>query len=169
MSTSGLHICQFFRTSWILPAFLLLGYTPLHAEFQGPTDPKAQKTYAEARKTDKHWAIRDLMDKYRKADNQDGGHCAACAFQVAKLALKAGDPKLARKEAIELEGLATTPVDQAAAHTMHGQAAMQLGLNEHKQPMLVEAESEFHKVVDLDQADAQDAILLDGVALANLH
>lgn len=148
--------------------FLLIG-TPLRADFQGPTDPKAQKTYAEARQTGKRWPIHDLLDKYRKADSQDGGHCAACAFQVAKLALKTGDPKLARKEAVELEGLATTPEDQAVAHTLHGQAAMQLGLNGHKDPLLLEAESEFRKVVDLGQANAQDAILADGVALAYLH
>jgi thiol-disulfide isomerase/thioredoxin len=157
------------RACWILCALFLLCGTALHADFQGPTNPKAQKTYAEAKKGGTHWHTQDLIEKYRKADSQDGGHCAACAYQIAKLALKSGDPKLARKEAIELEGLATTPADQAIAHTLHGQAAMQLGFNDHKQPLLAEAETEFRKVMELHQADAESAILEDGVALANLH
>jgi thiol-disulfide isomerase/thioredoxin len=139
-----------------------------HAQAPGPTNPKAQKTYAEARTPGKRWEIHELMDKYRKADKQDGNHCAACALQVAKLALKARDPKLARSEAIELEGLTTTPEDQSVAHFLHGRAAMQLGLMENKQPLLTEADGEFQKVIALGRADAQAAMVNDGIALANL-
>lgn len=140
----------------------------LHAQAPGPTNPKAQKTYAEARTPGRKWDIHELMDTYRKADKQDGNHCAACALMVAKLALKAGDPRLARSEAIELEGLVTTPDDQSIAHFLHGRAALQLGLKENKQPLFTEADAEFQKVIALGRADAQSAIVNDGIALANL-
>ena len=153
----------------LLTVLLLLGEAPLRAEFKGPTDPKAQKTYEEIRNPGKRWEIHELLDRYRRADSQDGGHCGACALVAAKLALKVGDPKLARKEAIELEGLAMTPEDEATAHMLHGRAALQLGLNQKKQQLLAEADEEYRKVVDLGQANAPDAMLADGVTLANLR
>jgi thiol-disulfide isomerase/thioredoxin len=161
------------RTSGIFLFTFLLVFTTLTASSQtqsrGPTDPKAQKTYAEAKTPGKHWDIHELIDKYKKADKQDGNHCADCALQVTKLAMKTGDAKLARTEAMELEGLAATPEDESVAHFLHGRAALQLALNDKKQSSLTEADTEFQKVIALKSNDAQMAMVEDGIVLANLH
>ena len=156
----------------LLPFLLLSAFLTTSAQEhgRGPTDPKAQNTYAEARTSGKHWSsLQELIDKYRKADKQDSNHCQDCALQAAKLALKTGDPKLARNESLELETLATTPDEQTEAHYLHGVAVLQIGMENHKERDLSEAESEFQKAIALSNGKKAEAIFLEGQALAYLH
>ena len=136
---------------------------------RGPTNPKAQKTYAEAQDRSQHRDTRELIDKYRKADKQDGNHCADCALHAARLALKAGDNKLACDEAIELEALAATPEDQAEAHFLHGAAMLKMGVASHKERDLTEAHGEFQKAIAASGDKNAYAIYEDGLAMAYLH
>ncbi len=136
---------------------------------RGPTDSKAQKTYSEARNPNKHWPTQGLLEKYRKADKQDGNHCQDCALQATKLALETGDTKLARNEAIELETLAATPEEQIEAHYLHGVAMLQIGMGNHKELDLAEADSQFQKAIALSAGKKAEAIYLDGQTLAWLH
>lgn len=67
--------------------------TPLFAQEKkdGLTNEKAQKTHKEAlqnlhdRKLD--WAL----DSFKKADEQDGGHCLACQKPMIKYGVELGD------------------------------------------------------------------------------
>lgn len=160
-----------------LLSFLLLASMPcmlLSARSQEPTDLKAKKTYAEAVAASKGRGKQQALDLFRKADKQDGGHCWECAKQAASLALRLEDLKQARNEAMELEGLAKTPEEQATAHFLHGVAALRAGTSSHKDRDLTEADSELQKAMTLDAGNTSDAIYAeaiyeDGMALANLH
>lgn len=156
----GLHLF------WIL-SLVLLSCAPLHA--QAPSEPKAQKTYAEALQASKGHDTQHALDLFRKADKQDGDHCIDCATHAALLALKSGDDKLARNEAIELEGLAKTPEEQASAHYLHGVATLNMGVANHKERDLAEAESELQQAIHLGSGNNINALYEDGMALANLH
>jgi thiol-disulfide isomerase/thioredoxin len=149
---------------WVV-SLVLLSCAPLRA--QAPTEPKAQKTYAEALQASKGRDTQHALDLFRKADKQDGGHCTDCAAHAAVLALRSGDTKLARNEAIELEGLAKTPEEQAGAHYLHGVAMLNMGMANHKERDLAEAESELQQAIHL--GNSANALYEDGVALANLH
>jgi hypothetical protein len=145
------------------------------AQSGGPTNPKAQKTFAEAVKASKTHDTQHAIDLFRKADKQDDGHCTGCARQAAVLALKQGDYKLVRDEAMELERLAQTPEDLAMGQFMHGLAALRLGMDNHKEHDFIEADAEMQKVIAEgekatgERGNSAAAIFEDGVALANLH
>ncbi|HEY3989354.1 MAG TPA: redoxin domain-containing protein [Acidobacteriaceae bacterium] len=136
---------------------------------QAPTEAKAQKTYADALKASKGHDTQHAIDLFRKADKQDGNHCSACASHAALLALQTGDTKLARNEAIELEALAKTPEEQANAHLLHGVAMLNMGMANHKERDLTEADSELQKAIALSGGNQPEALFEDGMALANLH
>jgi hypothetical protein len=87
------------------------------------------------------------LDLFRKADKQDGGHCADCVTHAVVLALRSGDTKLARNEAVELETLAKTTEEQAGAHYLHGVAKLNMGMANHKERDLTEADSELQQAI----------------------
>jgi thiol-disulfide isomerase/thioredoxin len=90
---------------------------------KGPTDPKAQKTYAEALGWVKEHKSGAALDSFRKADKQDGGHCQACQSQIINLGLSTGDFKAADEAAQELIGEAKDPKSLALAHMKQDDAA----------------------------------------------
>jgi len=62
---------------YVTLALLLAGIVlPLSGQDKndGPQDEKAQKTYNEGMESLKHHKIYDALDKFKKADKQDGGH-----------------------------------------------------------------------------------------------
>jgi thiol-disulfide isomerase/thioredoxin/TolA-binding protein len=156
---------------FLLSLLLLSTFTVASSQTpgRGPTNPKAQKTYAEAQDRTKHRDIHERIDEYRKADKQDGYHCVDCALQAAKLALKAGDNKLAREEAIELEVLDTTPEGQSKAHFLHGVAMLNMGAASHKDRDLTEADGELQKAIAVNGGEKLYALYEDGIVLAYLH
>lgn len=50
---------------------------------EGPTDAKAQKSYAEAESWLKEHKSASALDSFRKADKQDGGHCKRASRRLS--------------------------------------------------------------------------------------
>ena len=69
------------------------GIGPGQAE--GPQDAKAQKTYNEGLEALKQHRNLDALDKFKKADKQDGGHCLACQKKMIKYGSELGEWKTA--------------------------------------------------------------------------
>src|SRR5271165_2154287 len=82
----------------------------------GPTDPKAQKRYAEGMEWLKQHDHSAAIGSFKKADKQDGGHCVACQKQIIKLGLETGDFKAADEAAQEGIAAAKDPRSAALAH-----------------------------------------------------
>ena len=61
----------------------------------GPQDAKAQKTYNEGLEALKRDQEPDALDKFKKADKQDGGHCLACQKKMMKYGSELGEWKTA--------------------------------------------------------------------------
>src|ERR1700689_1371299 len=88
---------------WVAIAFLFLPFllhaadapkTPKPGE---PTDPKAQKTFAEALDWQKRGQNASAVESFRKANKQDGGHCFACLEKAYNLAMSIGEFKAAEE------------------------------------------------------------------------
>ena len=133
----------------------------------GPTDTKAQKTYAEALDWLKHNDKPVALNNFKKADQQDGGHCAACQKQMIQLGEKLGDYKTAEVAAAEQVGQAHTPAEIAEAHMQLGVILLHEGSAKGKDEAFVEADKEFKTVLAVNPKDAT-ACYADGLALARL-
>jgi thiol-disulfide isomerase/thioredoxin len=149
----------------------------LHLDAQGtqqapkpgePTNPKARKTYQDALDLQKQrsyaWAIND----FRKANQQDGGHCAECLSRAYSLALEIGAYKDAADISRERLAAATTPTEQAMAHYQLGIALQRQGLNEKKDKCFEDSCGEFKTVLG-SAPNYAIAHYSMGVSLAHLH
>ena len=134
----------------------------------GPTNEKAQKTFQEAlkllRERKKDWAL----DAFKKADKQDGGHCAACQKQMLKYGVELADWKTAELAAEEMVGEAQSDRDKAVAHYQFAIVLMQEGLQKHRDDFFSRAHDEIAKAL-APNPNFPEALFLDGRALANLH
>jgi hypothetical protein len=137
------------RTRIVLCCFaglLLIAAAPrfcLANDFPGPTDAKAQKTFAEADKKLKEHKRADALEAFKKADKQDGHHCGSCAEELVSLGIDTGDNKLAVEYANELVSLAHSPVQTATAHALRGIAEVRQGLADHKKNQFAAADQGF--------------------------
>jgi thiol-disulfide isomerase/thioredoxin len=135
------------------------------AALAGPTDPKAQKTYQEALElAKKHSSF--AMDTFRKADKQDGNHCAACAEKVLTLATASQDFKAANEAADELIALAKTPEQQVTAHIERAKMLLAQGKAKKKPECYSESEKELEATLAL-KPGSLSALYLKGVCLAD--
>jgi Tfp pilus assembly protein PilF len=69
---------------------------------EGPTCEKAQKTYNEGLGYLHQRAPGSALESFKKADKQDGGHCAACQQKMIKYGVELGDWKTAETAAGEM-------------------------------------------------------------------
>lgn len=153
---------------WAAVAVLAFGVPASgQVNLSGPTDAKARKTYAEAWEWQEHGAIRSALDSFKKADRQDGGHCAACQKQIIDLSQKVGDYKSADIAAGEMIQQAQTPAMTAEAHMQRGIVLLHEGVAKDKDDAFVEADKEFKDVIAVD-AKYSTAYYADGLALAHL-
>ena len=83
---------------------------------EGPTNPKAQKTYKEALEYVRERRPDAALDAFKKADKQDGGRCVACQKNMIKYGSELGDWKTAETAAGELAAEAQPGKDTAIAH-----------------------------------------------------
>ena len=151
-----------------LLAFSLLVASITHAaSSDGPTDLKAQKTYAEAEDKLKQHHRADALDLFKKADKQDGHHCISCLRKEYSLQLDEGDYKHAAEDASALLGLVATPVDVATAHVDRALAELRHAQQEHKQDLFMAADQDFKAALAIAPDDAA-SLYGDGLALANL-
>src|SRR5579859_7429002 len=66
------------------------------AAYVGPSDGRAQKLFAKAQKEAEDRKLALAVADFRKADQQDGGHCLPCEAQAYKAAREMDDLNAAR-------------------------------------------------------------------------
>jgi thiol-disulfide isomerase/thioredoxin len=149
---------------------LLLACTVMPASGQdksdGPQDPKAQKTYNEGLDALKWHRYLDALDKFKKADKQDGGHCLACQKKMIKYGSELGEWKTAELAGEEMVAQAQGE-DAALAHYQLGTVLMSEGLSRHKDELFSRVHDEMTKALAAHD-NFPNAVYLDGRALARM-
>lgn len=133
-----------------------------------PTDAKARKTYASAMDWEKHGNNPVAIDNYRKANQQDGGHCTECLQRAYRLAMHIGDFKDAHDIAQATLPQAASANERAAAYYRTALAAQNLGFATRKDQCFIESCQEFHAALDAMPSLAPAHYGL-GISLARLH
>lgn len=166
-----------FRNSILSAAALLISSVafPISAASQSaparvdqPTDPKAQKTFAEAtdflRQGDRLAAI----DEFRKANKQDGNHCSVCLERAFKLALDIGDYKTAESVMTDTLAQATNNADRATRYFQLGLALQRQAIAEKKESCFDASCDQFKRALALDPTITAAHFGM-GVSLARMH
>jgi hypothetical protein len=133
----------------------------------GPTNEKARKTYKDALKELGERRSEEALDKFKKADKQDDGHCLACQKQMIKYGVQYRDWKAAELAAEEMVGEAKSDRETAFTHYQFAVVLMEEGLQRHKEELFARTHDEIAKAFAA-YANFPDALYLDGRALANL-
>jgi thiol-disulfide isomerase/thioredoxin len=135
---------------------------------EGPTNEKAQKTYKEAFEyLHKHMTDAALAS-FKKADKQDGGHCAACQDKMIKYGIELNDWKVAETAAEEKVAEAQGNQDVAHAHYVLAMVWMDEGLIKRKEDFFGRAHAELTKAIAA-YPNFPEAIFTDGRALAHMQ
>jgi thiol-disulfide isomerase/thioredoxin len=134
----------------------------------GPDDAKARKTFDEAAEWERHGAKEAAADEYRKANKQDGGHCATCLNRAYRLALESGDYKTAQAVVADQMPLATSDSDRAELHFRLALVLQRRGIKEKKNELFTESCSELNTALALDPQYSRLHYLM-GISLAWLH
>ncbi len=132
-----------------LPLCLSLLLSASAVAQSGPTDPKAQKSYAEAQDFLKHRQNLWALEGFKKAAKQDG-HCVACDQQIITLGLEMDDYKSAMNAAQHMITLVQNPKDVAGAHYLFATALLRAGAAKHKDDLLNQAQQEYKAALDAD-------------------
>jgi len=140
---------------------------PGQDKIEGPTNEKAQKTYKEGLEYLHQRATGSALESFKKANKQDGGHCAVCQQKMIKYAVELGDWKTAETAAGEIVGEAQGEKNVALAHYEFGIVLMNEGLSKHKDEYFARALDEMTKALSAFHK-FPDAIYVDGRALAHL-
>jgi thiol-disulfide isomerase/thioredoxin len=149
---------------------LAFAVTPSLAQdkLEGPTNEKAQKTYKDAQQY-LHKRMTDLaLDSFKKANKQDGGHCAACLRQMIKYGVELRDWKTAETAAEQAAADAQGTNNIALAHYELGMVLMNEGLEKHKDELFTRAHDELTKALAA-APNFPDAVFNDGWALAHMN
>jgi thiol-disulfide isomerase/thioredoxin len=133
---------------------------------EGPQDEKAQKTYEEGLKSLRQHHIEDALDKFKKADKQDGGRCLDCQRKMIKYGPELGDWKAAELAGEEMVAQAQGD-NLALAHYQLGLVLLSEALSKHKDELFNRAHDEMTKALAA-HANFPSAIFVDGRALAHL-
>ncbi|MGA3162241.1 MAG: redoxin domain-containing protein [Terracidiphilus sp.] len=138
------------------------------APSSGPADPKAIKTFASAVDWQRHGHYEAAMDDYRKANKQDGGHCAVCLQRAYDMAIKLEAYKDAIEIARELLSISENDAERANAHWYLAMALQVDGIRNKKERSIQESRGEFKAELDLNPNNAV-ARYNYGITLARLH
>lgn len=137
-------------------------------ESQGmPTDPKAQKTYADGMDWLKGHDRAAAIESFKKADKQDGNHCVACQKQMIRLGLETGDFKVADQAAQEMVAEARDPQAVALAHDERAAVLMREAATKNREEIYGEADKEY-KAALAAYPQFPEAVYGDGLALAHM-
>ena len=136
-------------------------------EAQGPTDPKAKKTFDEGVNLAHKYMFASALGKFKKADKQDGGHCVACQDDMRLCALEAHDWKNAELASHELLAEAQGDKELAIARYKMGFVLLKEGIDKNKGELFSRAHDEFATALKLGPNFPQ-ALFADGKALACL-
>jgi thiol-disulfide isomerase/thioredoxin len=140
---------------------------PSLAQEEGPSNEKAQKTYKEAMGFLHKGMIESALGEFKKADKQDGGHCAACQHKMIKYGVELRDWKTAEMAASELVAEAQGDKNVALAHYEFGIVLMDEALIKKKDELFNRAHEEMVKALAA-VANFPDAVYADGQTLAHL-
>ena len=134
-------------------AFLCVGLygVEVHAQApQGqPADPKARSTFADAIGWQKDRKPSFAISEFRKANRQDGGHCAECLYRAYELANSIGDYKTAVDIAREWLQMAATDHDKAVGHFRLGMALQEAGMASRKDTWFSDSCEEFKAALQI--------------------
>lgn len=158
------------RLAGMVLIIVLAAAAPLAAQTSaaGPTSEKAQKSYQQALKFVQQNMLDVALESFKKADKQDGGHCAACQEKVIKYALEFQGWKSAEFAAQEAVTDAHTAKDMAVAHYDFGVVMTDEGLHKNKVEIFARAHDEFTKALALAPNFPQ-AVFDDGRVLAHMN
>ena len=157
------------RRTLVALLVFLPGIAAIHAqESQGPTDPRAQKTWQEAQAWVRQHQYGAAVDAMKKADKQDGGHCKQCALEIIGYGLQSGDFKAADAAAQQLIADAKTPKEIAVAHLERGTVQYREALVRNKSDCYAEADREFQATLSA-YPNVPEACYYDGISLAHLN
>lgn len=156
----------------VVVASLAVAGTAARAQSAGkpvqPANPKARKTFAEAVDWQRQGNKALAADYYRKADQQDGEHCAECLQRAFTLALEAGDYKTAMSAVAEALPAAGSDADRAIMHFQMGIILQRQAIAEKKDKDFSASAEDLKTALALDPTLAQ-AHYVYGVSLAYLH
>ncbi len=93
----------------------------------GPTNEKAQKTFKEASELEKKHSTMWALEGFKKADKQDGGHCAICQEKMVRYGIALREWKTAELAASELVAGAKGNKETAIAHYHFGKVESMKG------------------------------------------
>jgi thiol-disulfide isomerase/thioredoxin len=153
--------------AWIAFSASVFAQTGTQVDAGLPKDQKAQKSYAEGLAWQKDHKQSAALDSFKKADKQDGGHCAACQKKIMDLGEKTGDYKSADAAAQEVITEAGTPAAQADAHMNRGIILLHEGRAKNRDEAFAQADKEFKTVLASDPKYLS-AYFADGMALGHL-
>ncbi len=151
-----------------LVACLLLCGTTFAFTQSGPSDPKAQKTYAEAQALMKGHRLYWALKAFKKADKQDGGQCLICEDKAYEAAIESGDFNEAAESAQQIISHLKQPQDLAQGHTLKGMALYREASDHHKEKLFADADSELKTALSLD-SKLMLAHYFDGMVLAKMN
>lgn len=157
------------RSAWILSVILcavlpLLGQTAI----EGPSNEKAQKTYRQGLEYLTKHQHGLALDSFKKADKQDGGHCADCQRKILQYAVEMQDWKSAEAAGEQLVESAQGNKNVAIAHYSLGMVWMNEALQRKKDELFSRVHDEMTKAL-ASYANFPNAIFVDGQALAHLN
>jgi thiol-disulfide isomerase/thioredoxin len=155
----------------LLAASLSAGGATDEAKPGEPASPKARKSFAEAEDWQKHGDLASALDTYRKANQQDGGHCVLCLNRAYSLAQKMNDYKTQVSILRNWLPLAQTDAARATLHFYLGLALQREGMTEKgekEDACMTQSCDEFKTSLELDPKSAVTHYGL-GVSLAYLH
>lgn len=173
-----LRAAMFSRFLHVVAAFLLMipfsGVAALGAppaskpNSDQPTDAKALKTFHSAQKWQQSHEFAAAVGDYRKANRQDGGHCASCLQIAYELAMEINDYKQAEEIGRDWLTISAAPVDQAITHYRIGFALQEQGLANRKDKCFTESCDELNAALKLVPQFTLAHFVL-GVSMAHLH
>src|SRR5215469_8701456 len=158
-----------FATIFLLCVFFTPVFSVFSAQEQpsGPTDEKAIKTYKEAMDYLRERKTLAALDAFKKADKQDGGHCAACRKNMIKYGIQLQEWKFAEEAAEEAVAQASSD-DLALAHYDLGIVFMSEAMAKHKAELFQRAHDEMTRALAAHE-NFPKAVYTDGRALAYLN
>lgn len=147
---------------------LVLGSASAQGIQDGPTNEKARKTYQNGLKYLAGHKSDEALERFKRADKEDGGHCVECQKQMLKYAVQYRDWKTATLAAEEMIGEAKSDRERALAHYQFAEVLLEEGLQKHRDELFAQAHDEIGKALQA-YGNFPDALYLDGKALANLR
>jgi thiol-disulfide isomerase/thioredoxin len=133
----------------------------------GPADEKAKKTFKDGLENGNNRIYSAAVADMKKADKQDGGHCAACKKKIIEYAIYTQDWKAATAAAESMVADAQGPVASAMAHFQYGDLLMQEGSIRRNDEFYSRSHEELAKaLVAVPRFPA--ALFTDGLVLAHI-